>query len=257
MKDLFYFALATALLFTSCNKEEKFEDIEFEDDIITRIDGGGVNVSLVDNTLYFTWNKLLTTSVSILVTDQDGHIIYNPPIRAGTTSLSHTYAYYDGFFKISIQYSEPPEECFSYSQDYFCIFGQIYKFGEQPPCNHRCFDAFPESVYRYGNFIRLYLIGEYTMVVYPSMNSGKSEIRRNLYLPPPQSGADNGNLVHVDRLGESGSYQKVRIFTKDRPYGPEICNSFIEANMIIEEDNGVPTNEPTGSVYFSYCNNYY
>lgn len=78
---------------------------------------------------------------------------------------------------------------------------------------------------------------------------------KDLHLPPPQSGADKGVLIQLDRLVGSGSYQKVRIFTKDCPYGPGICNSFIEANIIIENDNGVPSNEPTGSVYFSYCNN--
>lgn len=257
MKNLFYLALATALLFTSCNKEEKFEAIECEDDVMTRAGEGGVHVSLVNNTLYFTWDNRFTTSVSILVTDQDDHMIYYPSIGSGTNSLSHTYTYYDGFFKISIHYFEPPEEDLLQSQDYICIFGQIHKLGEQPPCNHRCFDNFPESVYRFGNFIKLRLIGKYTMIAYPPINSGKSEIRKDLYLPPPESGAYNGTLVQVDRLVESGSYQKVRIFTKDCPYGPGICNSFIEANMIIEEDNGVPTNEPTGSVYFSYCNNYY
>lgn len=256
MKHLFYLALVTALLFTSCNKKE-FEEIGCEDDVMTRIEGGGVNISLVNNTLYFTWDKLFTASVHISVTDQNGHTIYCPSISPGTTSLSHSYAYYDGFFKIYIQYYEPPEEYFSHSQTYFCILGQIYKFGEQPPCNHSCFNAFPESVYRFGNFIRLNLTGEYTMVTYPPMGSGGSEIRKDLHLPPPQSGADKGVLIQLDRLVGSGSYQKVRIFTKDCPYGPGICNSFIEANIIIENDNGVPSNEPTGSVYFSYCNNYH
>lgn len=255
MKNLFYLALATALLFTSCNKEEKFEAIECEDDVMTRAGEGDVNVSFMDNTLYFTWDNRFVESISITVTDNNNNRIYYLPFtKLTTTSLSHTYSLYnDGFFKIEICYTEPNNNQITHSDIYYCESGRVYKLGKHPQCYHRCFEGFPDRVRVFGNFIELDLVGEYTMIVYSSSEHGKTSVRdlklKLQHISP---------LIPIDIISSGvGVSQKVRIFTKDCPYGPGVCNSFIEARIPIQDSGTAPTSSPTGYVCFEYCNRYW
>lgn len=262
MKKLFYSVFVMALLFASCSKEEKFEDIESEDAVTTRAGEGSVNVSYADNTLYFTWDNRSVEAISIKVTDQDNSTIYYlPPFKLTTTSLSHSYGSYDdGFFKIEIRYSEFPEDSLLHFNTYFCESGRIYKLEDNPKCNHHCFDGSPFVFYRFGNSIALDLVGgEYIMIVYAPRSSVEHSVeeRIELKLSTPQTGASYGTIVPIKKLVAGVDItQKIRIFTKNCPYGPGVCNSFIETDFAIDEQHDT-SYEPTGSVHFYYCSGYW
>lgn len=253
MKKLFYSVFVMVLLFTSCSKEEEFEDIVGENAVTTRTGEASVYVSHKDNILYFTWDNRFVASVSIAVTNSDGYqITYDFP--NSTTLDLHS----DAFFRIDVSYTEAFGDYIPHGETYFRDeFGQLYEPGAQPECNHRCFDRFPDNVRMFGNSIELDMVGEYTMITYSPSHSAEhgAEHRKDFTIEPPQSWRP-GTLVPITRLvSENNVAQKVRIFTKDCPYGPGVCTSFIEADIPLGDYQSEPSS-PTGSAYFHYCNHY-